>query len=81
MGAYTGGKAGSFRDSLVENVRELVEVLPMLNVTGNPLVAEITRDLDRLGSVEPGALRESETLRQETKAAAEAIVAKMEGYI
>lgn len=81
MGAYTGGKAGSFRDSLVDNVRELVEVLPALNVTGDAMVEEITRELARLGSVDVDSLRESQVLRDETKAAAEAIVAKMEGYL
>lgn len=81
MGAYTGGKAGSFRDSLVDNVRDLVDLLPMLDVTGDPRVAEITAALASLGSVDPDTLRESQSARDEAKATAESIIAKMEGFI
>jgi hypothetical protein len=81
MGAYTGGKAGSFRDSLVQNVRDLVEILPMLNVSGDLRVAEITADLARLAEYDPDTLRESEAARATAKAQAEAIVSKMEGFI
>jgi hypothetical protein len=45
----TGKTTGAFRDSLVENLRELVEVLPKLNLTGDSSLEDLTRQVrDRL---------------------------------
>lgn len=59
------GKADNvFRDTLVENVRDLVAVLPKLNVTDNPEIEAMTKRLRRsLCTVEPDQLRNNHSLR------------------
>ena len=70
-----------FRDSVVTNLVKLVDVLPKLNVTGDP-------ELDRLASevrasllVDPQELRESESIRSETAKNATAIATRMAAYM
>lgn len=72
--AYIDRLAGSetiFRDSLVENARELAEVLPALNVTGDPQLAALATQLkEKLCAHDPDALRHNKTTRRETFEAA-----------
>lgn len=77
------GKQGNpFRDSLVENVRELVAVLPMLNVTGDARLAKAIDDARaKLVRHDAQALREDETLRQETAKAAADIADAMGAFM
>ena len=70
-----------FRDSVVTNLVKLVDVLPKLNVTGDP-------ELDRLASevrasllVDPQELRKSESIRSETAKNATAIATRMAAYM
>ena len=56
-----------FRDSLVENARELVDILPRLNVTGNERIAKLSaRIKDCLCKYEPSHLRASPAVREKT---------------
>uniref|UniRef100_A0A6M3M9J8 DUF3150 domain-containing protein n=1 Tax=viral metagenome TaxID=1070528 RepID=A0A6M3M9J8_9ZZZZ len=60
-----------FRDSLVENARQLADILPALNVTNDPRLAAIAAQLkDKLCAHEPEALRHNKTTRRETFEAA-----------
>lgn len=70
-----------FRDSLIENARDLVKLLPLLNVTGDAEVTDITSRLDALVRVEPDALRASEALRQKTADEAKAIMDAMAAFV
>jgi len=69
---------GVFRDSLVENARELVDVLGRLNVSQDPeldRMRSLVRDkLTRYDAVE---LRENAALRTETAKSADEIIAAM----
>lgn len=57
-----------FRDSLVDNVLEVVELLNLCNVTQNPQMSAMRERLENtLLGVTPDALREDEHLRKETK--------------
>ena len=57
-----------FRDSLVDNVLEVVELLSLCNVTGDTQMAAMKDKLENtLLGVTPDALREDEYLRRETK--------------
>lgn len=59
------GKArGTFRDSLVDNVRELVKILPSLNITGDAALAGIAVKMESLCFHDADDLREDATLRQ-----------------
>jgi len=59
-----------FRDTLVSNVIDIVELLEVCNVTNDSRMASLKNKLDdALRGVTPDALREDEYLRAETKRA------------
>ena len=59
-----------FRDTLVSNVIDIVELLNVCNVTGDSQMSALAMKLnDALRGVTPDALREDEYLRAETKRA------------
>lgn len=67
-----------FRDSLVENVLDMVELLRACNVTGDTQMTAMADRLDAaLRFVTPDGLRRSETARIETKAAVDAAIASL----
>lgn len=77
----TGKVTAPFRDSLVTNMRELVDLLPRLNVTGDPALTAMQRRLaDRLCAVEPEDLRENDALRSIQAAECKAVLDIMAGY-
>ena len=60
-----------FRDSLVDNARDLAEVLPALNITGDPQLAELCETLRaKLCAHDAETLRHNKTTRRETYEAA-----------
>ena len=73
---------GAFRDSLVENVRELVDLLPRLNFTQDPKLDDMVAVLrETLCLHDADTLRKDEGKRMATLAAADAILAQMGGYV
>ena len=57
-----------FRDSLVSNVHDMIELLGACNVTGDATMAQAQRDLDdAMRGITPDALREDSYLRAETR--------------
>lgn len=77
----TGKQEGVFRDSLVGNVRDLVAILPALNLTNDPVIARAISEMSTLCAYEAEELRTHPGKRSETLAAADAILAGMEGYL
>jgi hypothetical protein len=77
-----GGKAeGIFRDSLVENVRDLARMLPAFNLTGDPAFARIADRVEReLGKHDADRLREDPEIRKEVAASAESILADVADF-
>ena len=71
-----------FRDSLIENLKEIAGVIPSLNITGDPRIESlrigITKELIRFS---PDALRADPTLRADTAAKAQAILDKMSDWL
>lgn len=71
-----------FKNSLVENVRDLCALMPKLNITEdehlNAIVAEVQQTLARLS---PDALRKNAELRGQTASQARKILDKMQHYI
>jgi methionyl-tRNA synthetase len=58
-----------FRDSLVDNVVEMCDLMQVCNVTNDPVMQSAQQKLKQaLQGVTPDALREDEHLRHETKA-------------
>ena len=84
---YTPGNdneraSGIFRDSLVENVRDLAAVLPALNITADPKLNEIAERMRReLTQHNADDLRESETLRESVADAAESILSEVSAFL
>ncbi len=76
------GKASNpFRDSLVGNVQELADLLPRLNITGDPeMDAKAKQIASDLCAHSPKELRESESLRKSVSQTAESIADSMAGY-
>lgn len=73
---------GIFRDSLVENVRELVEVLPALNLTGDArLAAMVDKARASLTKHDAKALRDDDIARREVQEAAQAIAEDMAAFM
>jgi len=57
-----------FRDSLVSNVTDMIELLGACNVTNDPVMSAAQRDLDEaMRGITPDALREDAYLRAETR--------------
>jgi hypothetical protein len=71
---------GIFRDSLVENVRELVSVLPSLNVTGDARLSGLATRMADLCRYDADALREDATIRKEVADKAAEIAKEVADY-
>lgn len=87
LAAYKPGADGSraegiFRDSLVENVRDLAAILPGLNLTNDPALSAVAdrmaRELCQHGADD---LRESDVLRKATAESAESILADVSAFM
>ena len=70
-----------FKNSLVDNIKEVVDLLPQLNITKSKELEDIADRLNQdLCSVAPDALRYDLNKRKEVVEKAEKIMADLEGY-
>lgn len=69
-----------FRDSLIENAKSLMELLPKLNITEDPELEAVRRDVMDHLIIEPEELRRSLKTRQATANKAQEILDKMNGW-
>ena len=79
------GKPLVFRDSMIANVRELVDVVPRLNIFGDDRLARLCEEVkERIARVEPDALRPSRTFdpaaRVRVKRDADRLMEQFAGY-
>ena len=79
------GKPLVFRNTLIENVRDLVDVVPRLNIFEDDRLACLCRQVtDRIASVDPDTLRPSPSfdpaVRAQVKRDADAIVQQMQQF-
>jgi hypothetical protein len=71
-----------FKNSLVNNITDLCELLPKLNVTGDPhLNATLKQVKDKLTLHDSQTLRDDETARNNTAMQAQQILDKMKSYL
>lgn len=78
----TDRASGVFRDSLVENVRDLVDVLPALNMTGDAdLAAMVDKARAKLTRHDAATLRDDGVARLEVQEAAQAIADDMAAFM
>lgn len=64
-------------ESLIDNAQELVQLLPGLNISDDPLLAEVTHDITNNLLVEVWKLRKSATARKALAKSAEEILKKI----
>ena len=82
MAERLGTPYAIFRDSLVGNVSELCDLLPRLNLTGDPQLETMRREVaDKLTKHDPQTLRDNQYARKDTAKAAEDILTAMAGYV
>jgi hypothetical protein len=73
---------GVFRDSLVENVRELTELLPAFNFNADPAYDALVKRIQKELCVEEAkTLRESEDVRASVKKSADDILKDVESLL
>lgn len=66
MSVPIGGKGAVFRDSMIENVHDLVSRLPRLNINQDPQVDTLIKDIQNvvdMYNADPAVLRESQSTR------------------
>ena len=73
------GKPLVFRDTMISNIRDLVDVVPRLNIFGDDRLARLCEQVkDRIAGVEPDSLRPSRTFdpmaRDQVKRDADALM-------
>ena len=79
------GKPLVFRDSMIENIRGLVDVVPRLNIFGDDRLARLCEQVkEKIAGVEPDALRPSRSFdpaaRARVKRDADALTEQFAGY-
>lgn len=75
-------KEGRFRDSLVYNINELADLLPVLNITGDQKLVDLQLKLKRdLVEHSPEILRVDPKARSETQRKAQAIADKVKKFL
>ena len=72
---------GIFRDSLVENIRDLVNLMPALNVTGDVRITKLATDMAALCKHDAEVLRASDTIRADVAAQAATIVQAVSDFM
>jgi hypothetical protein len=81
--AYNPSKPSEapFRDTLVTNVRDLLDILPTLNLTADPTVVQFAEDMRELVKYDASDLRDSQWRREDTARRAESILDAMSQFI
>lgn len=77
-----GDRDGRLHASVITSLRELCEVLPQLNIAGDPQLENMRQEVvNRLGSLDVDALRQDKEHRADAGRTAANILTDMAGYI
>ena len=79
------GKPLVFHDTMITNIRDLLDVVPRLNIFGDDALARLCQQVkDQIAAVEPDALRPSKTFdpaaRAQVKRDADELMERFSGY-
>lgn len=75
------GASPIFRDSLIGNLQDIAKLIPALNVTSDPALAQFAHEVEStVAQVQPDTLRQSKSQREQTAKAAQDILSRMSGY-
>jgi len=73
--------ANSFRDTLISNVTDLVQILPALNIINDPNLEKMRKELEqKICTIQPHNLRNDAQLRNDTIEVAKDLLSRMSGY-
>lgn len=77
-----GKRENPFRDATLQNVQDIVSLMPALNLTGDPALTDLTRHVqETLLAADAKELREDKDTRERTAKAAEEIADAMAGMM
>jgi len=69
-----------FRDSLIGNVKEIAELAPKLNISGDPQIDQFAKEMAGLANYAPDTLRKDKATRSEAAKAAGVMLERLSGY-
>jgi len=72
---------GIFKDTLVENIRDLIDTLPALNITGDPNLTATAADLRALVKHDAQTLRDDATVRRNVATEAQRILDSVSDFL
>lgn len=75
-----GKESPIFRDTLVTNLKEIVDLAPKLNITGDAQLDAFVAEMKPLVAVGPQELRENASVRGYAASKAAEVLKKLEGY-
>jgi hypothetical protein len=78
---YGNGTTKKFNDSLVENIAEIVGVMPALNLTNDPHLAALATDAKQLAQYSLVDLRKNDSVRDAAITEARTLAAKFKGFV
>lgn len=70
-----------FRNSMIENARDICDMLPRLNVMDDPMLAKMGEEVRRTLLVDPDGLREDKVHRADKARQAQAIIDQMGAFM
>lgn len=76
-----GNPDAIFRDSLISNVRDIVALIPKLDLQHDAKLAAFAMEASALATAEPETLRTSKSTRADTAKRAAEILERMSGYL
>lgn len=82
MAEKLSAEKGRFHDTLVTNINELVDILPLLNVNGDKELDKIAKEVkEKLSGIDPQDLREDVKFKKTKASEAKALLKKLSGYV
>lgn len=79
---YTGGRKGAFHDTIVTNIQEVLDVLPSININGDPTIDALGEAMRQaLTTYTPDDLRDNDDARADVAQAAQDILNVIDGFI
>lgn len=80
--ANPDSRKGIIRDTVVYNINELAEMMPSLNITGDPRIDELAKQLkDELVEFSPEVLRSDASTRKQVMSKADKLLKKVKSYM
>lgn len=79
---YTGGRKGAFHDTIVTNIQEVLDILPSINIDGDPQITQMGEAMRAaLTTYSPDDLRDDDNARADVAQAAQDILNVLDSFI